>query len=56
MQNQDFLDHTLNVWQPYYKEALDKADAAAIAENWLSCINFFADWSVAYSSIEDNNL
>lgn len=43
----NYLDDTLQVWQPYYDRVLTQADAEEITANWSAFINVIAEWKAA---------
>ena len=41
----DFLDHTIDVWQPYSERPLSREDAREIAHNVMGFVRILRQWA-----------
>ena len=40
----EFLDETIRLWQPYYKEPLTREDAREIIQNFVGFFEVLMEW------------
>lgn len=52
----DFVEHTRNIWQPYYEHTLTPQDALDIVSNWAAYITVISDWLIAKQGINHEEL
>ena len=41
----ELIEHTLRVWQPYYRRELSREDAVEIIRNATGILRVLSDWS-----------
>jgi hypothetical protein len=44
MMDKEFIQHTIQVWQPYYRRSLSEEDAREIIHNMTGFFNLLAKW------------
>lgn len=54
MNKKEFVKYTIDVWQPYYKDALTEQDAVDIANNMSDFMNLLIRWDNEAQKAKNN--
>jgi len=54
MNKQEFVKYTLDVWQPYYENALTNQDVAEITNNMVNFMDLLINWDKEAREAKNN--
>lgn len=54
--NQEFINYTKQVWQPYYRKELSESDAVEIIDNMTAFIKLLIEWDKKQAEKESGQI